>query len=205
MSVNGVKNNPINYGAPNLDPVYANMAKQKPAPEIKGGKDKITISGLDRKSESVLSSEQVDKIKEMLAESNRRAELFREMIERLLQQQAGVSFGFKANNILRQHYSRLGEFFAKLEVDDATQKWAEEQISEDGYWGVKQTSERILNFAKAYAGDDPAKLELMYNAAMAGFGGAQKAWGGEMPSITQQTREAVEKGFQEWRESLNNE
>lgn len=39
-------------------------------------------------------------------------------------------------------------------VDAATKAQAQKDISEDGYYGVKQTSERLFDFASALAGDD---------------------------------------------------
>ena len=68
-------------------------------------------------------------------------------------------------------------------------------MSEDGYWGVKQTSGRILDFAKALAGDDPEKMEKMRSAFEKGYKMAEKTWGGELPEISKQTYEAVMKGF----------
>lgn len=35
-------------------------------------------------------------------------------------------------------------------VDEETQKQAQADIAEDGYWGVEQTSDRILDFAKPF-------------------------------------------------------
>ena len=45
-------------------------------------------------------------------------------------------------------------------VDEETQKQAQADIAEDGYWGVEQTSDRILDFAKALSGNDPEKADL---------------------------------------------
>ena len=42
-------------------------------------------------------------------------------------------------------------------VDAAAKAKAQELISEDGYYGVKQTSQRIFDFASALAGDDVEK------------------------------------------------
>jgi hypothetical protein len=44
-------------------------------------------------------------------------------------------------------------------VDAATKAQAEEDISDDGYWGVEQTSDRIIDFATALTGGDPDKIE----------------------------------------------
>ena len=49
-------------------------------------------------------------------------------------------------------YALLRE--GKLEVDPEVKAQAQKDIAEDGYWGVEQTSERLLSFAKALAGGD---------------------------------------------------
>ena len=49
-------------------------------------------------------------------------------------------------------------------VDAATKVQAQADIAEDGYWGVNATSDRIVDFAVALAGDDPDKLEEMRSA-----------------------------------------
>ncbi|MCL2253326.1 MAG: hypothetical protein FWC09_02695 [Lachnospiraceae bacterium] len=88
----------------------------------------------------------------------------------------------------------------KLTVDAATRDQAVQDISEDGYWGVKQTSERILDFAKALTGGDPSKIDEMEKAFEKGFKMAEKIWGGKLPEISQQTFDAVRDGFQKMRE-----
>lgn len=80
-------------------------------------------------------------------------------------------------------------------VDAATKAEAQQAISEDGYWGVKQTSQRIFDFAKAIAGDDEKMMRKMQNAVEKGFKEAGKAWGREMPSITSETHNAVNELF----------
>ena len=49
--------------------------------------------------------------------------------------------------------------------------------SEDGYWGVKQTSQRLFDFASALAGDDVDKMKEMQAAMEKGYKMATKAWG----------------------------
>ena len=49
-------------------------------------------------------------------------------------------------------------------ADADTIAQAKEDISENGYWGVKQTSERIFSFAQALAGDDEEKMTKMKEA-----------------------------------------
>ena len=89
----------------------------------------------------------------------------------------------------------------KFTVDEQTQEEAKQAISEDGYWGVKNTSIRIVNFAKALVGGDPARAEEMREAFMKGYQAAEKIWGGTLPEITQQTYDASMKLFDEWKAS----
>lgn len=86
-------------------------------------------------------------------------------------------------------------------VDEATKKQAQEDISEDGYWGVKQTSQRLFDFASALAGDDPEKMKKMQAAMQKGFDEATKTWGKDLPSISKDTLEAANKLFEDYYKS----
>lgn len=83
-------------------------------------------------------------------------------------------------------------------ADADTIAQAKEDISENGYWGVKQTSERIFSFAQALAGDDEEKMTKMKEAFEKGFKEATKTWGKELPGISQDTRDAVLKKFDDY-------
>ena len=54
-------------------------------------------------------------------------------------------------------------------VDPATKAQAQADIAEDGYWGVNQTSDRIIQFATALTGGDPDKIESMREAFKKGY------------------------------------
>lgn len=84
-------------------------------------------------------------------------------------------------------------------IDEAAKKKAQEEISEDGYWGVKQTSDRILDFAKALSGDDSSKADLLLDAFKQGFKEATKTWGKDLPDISQKTYDAVVEKFNKWK------
>ena len=83
-------------------------------------------------------------------------------------------------------------------VDAATKEQAQNDISEDGYWGVKQTSQRLFDFASALAGDDVDKMKEMQKAMEKGFKLATGAWGRELPGICQNTFDAANKLFDEY-------
>jgi len=83
-------------------------------------------------------------------------------------------------------------------VDTATKEQAQKDISEDGYWGVKQTSQRLFDFASALASDDVDKMKEMQKAMEKGFKLATGAWGRELPSICQDTFDAANKLFDDY-------
>ena len=88
-------------------------------------------------------------------------------------------------------------------VDPAVKAQAQEDIAEDGYWGVEQTSDRILSFAKALTGGDPELIDKMQEAFEKGFKEATKSWGKELPDISQKTYDAVMEKFEAWRKEAN--
>lgn len=91
----------------------------------------------------------------------------------------------------------------KVTVDDATRAQAQEDISEDGYWGVKQTSQRLFDFASALAGDDEEKMKKMQDAMLEGYKQATAAWGRDLPQISQDTLNAANKLFEDYYASKN--
>ncbi len=87
-------------------------------------------------------------------------------------------------------------------VDKDTIEKAKEDVSENGYYGVEKTSERILTFAKALAGDDPSKADKLIEAFKKGYKQAEKIWGGNgLPEISKKTYDAVLKKFDDWKAS----
>lgn len=86
-------------------------------------------------------------------------------------------------------------------VDAKTKAQAKKDIAEDGYWGVEQTSDRILDFAKALSGNDPKQADKLLNAFKKGYDQATKAWGKKLPDISQRTYDAVVKKFEAWKNS----
>ena len=86
----------------------------------------------------------------------------------------------------------------KYTVDAATKAQAQMDVGEDGYWGVKQTAQRLFDFAGALAGDDVDKMKDMQKAMEKGFKLATKAWGRELPKISQDTLDAANKLFENY-------
>lgn len=135
-----------------------------------------------------------DTIAKLKADADARFSQLRGIVEQLITKQSNTS---KTASIWEQF--KNGVLNGTIEVDPATAKQAQEDISEDGYWGVKQTSERILDFAKAISGGDPDKAEEMREAIKKGYESAADLWGGELPEISQKTYDAVMKGIDDWK------
>ena len=90
-------------------------------------------------------------------------------------------------------------------VDAETAAQAQADIADDGYWGVNQTSDRLVDFAKALTGGDSSKIESMRSAIKKGFDEAKKLWGGELPEISQKTYDATMKKLDEWAKGTETE
>ncbi len=131
----------------------------------------------------------VDRLK---ADADRRMQSLRELVQKLLLRQ-GETYT-EATDI----YQQLRE--GKVSVDDETRVQAQKDIAEDGYWGVEQTSNRLVEFAKALSGSDPSKANKMIDAVKKGLEEAKKAWGGDLPEICQKTIDTTIKKLEEWRD-----
>ncbi|MCI5968988.1 hydrogenase-4 component G [Helicobacter sp.] len=79
-------------------------------------------------------------------------------------------------------------------LSELTQEEAKALISDDGFFGIPKTSERIADLVLAGAGDDVEKLKAGREGILRGYKQAEKSWGGELPEISQKTLEkALEK------------
>ncbi len=79
-----------------------------------------------------------------------------------------------------------------------TPEEAQSLISEDGYFGVKQTSERIFRFAVGIAGGDVTRIDEIRKGLEQGFAEAKQAFGGWLPDISYQTYDAVVEKLDKW-------
>lgn len=149
------------------------------------------------KKNAKVDSETIAKLK---ADADQRLSQLKGIVEQLITKQGKTSETVSIWSQFRQ-----GVLDGTITVDEATAKQAQEDISEDGYWGVKQTSERILDFAKALTGGDSSKVEDIRTAIEKGFSEAAKLWGDELPEISQKTHDAVMKGLDEWAKQATEE
>ncbi len=90
-----------------------------------------------------------------------------------------------------------------IDVSELTPDQAQELISEDGYLGVEQTSDRIVQFAISLMGNDPGKLEEIKGYIDKGFQMASNALGGNLPEISMQTYDAIMEKLDAWFENFD--
>ncbi len=154
--------------------------------------DRVELSSDAKAATKMTDSERASLVQSLKDDLNNQMTRFTNMMVQNFQKQ-GINFSM-AN----------GDDFWKMmasgnyTVDAKTKADAQAAISEDGYWGVKQTSQRIFDFASALAGDDVEKMKKYQEAVEKGFGEAEKSWGGSLPSICGDTHTAINKLFDDY-------
>ncbi len=76
-------------------------------------------------------------------------------------------------------------------IAELSQSEAAELVSEDGIFGIEQTSQRIANFVISGAGGDEDRFRAGREGMIEGFKQAEAMWGGELPEISQKTMQAA--------------
>lgn len=156
--------------------------------------DKSSDTGKATYSVNKMSAEdRAALVKQLKADQESRQQQLTNIVKQMMGQQATTDA--TSND--------MWKFLAKgnYTVDAQTKAQAQKDISEDGYYGVKQTSERLFDFASALAGDDVEKMKKMQAAMQKGFQQATGAWGQKLPDICQQTLDAANKKFEEYYKS----
>ena len=87
---------------------------------------------------------------------------------------------------------------SSADIATMTPEDAKKLVAEDGYWGVKQTSERIFKQAVAISGNDPTRIDKVKEGILTGFGMARTALGSALPDISAKTLDAVMKKLDDW-------
>ena len=196
MSVNGVNN----YSG------YKATASTKPAAKGKTqeakteGKATVEDGAVYEKSSSekkatytinkMSEEERAAIVRQMKQDQIDRQSKLTELVSQMLSKQGGV---VKIADLFR------GDNLKNFTPEEIAK--AKEDVAEDGYWGVKQTSQRMFDFASALAGDDVEKMKEMEAAMEKGFKKAGAAWGEDLPELCQETMKAARQLFQDYYDS----
>lgn len=189
MSLNGVTNVYSSYTSYKKTEVkVSSQSKSEDTNTSEGATYQSTINNETDRSAIVAA---------LKADAEARTNSFKSMVQDMLAKQ-GHKF-VNADDIWKKLAS--GDFT----VDKATADEAKAAISEDGYWGVNQTSQRIFDMAVSLSGGDEDKMNDMLEAFKEGFAQATKAWGKELPDISHQTYDAVMEKFENYKTSKTEE
>lgn len=198
MSVQGISSATNAYAAYNetakTDTVSKTEAEKTAADKTNSQETKADTY---RKKAEMSSAERKALVQKLKADSEKRMESFRALVEKMFLQQGQK---FTDTDDMWKALAK-GDFT----VDAETAAQAKEDISEDGYWGVEQTSQRIFDFAQSLSGGDEDKMEEMLEAFKKGFSQATKSWGQDLPEISQNTYDAVLKKFEDYKKSSDEE
>ena len=135
-------------------------------------------------------------VAKLKADQQSRMESMQNLVKKLLGQQ-GSKFSIANGTNLASQFRTAAQ-----NADPATIQAAKESISENGYWGVNQTSDRLVSMAIALSGGDPDKADEMMAAIEKGYKQATNAWGEKLPSICQDTMEATRQKMQDWKNGI---
>jgi len=196
MSVNGITNVAQTYDNKSTSKTKANQDKQNEvAKQENSNNDTAAVyeKSNTKEKQNKIYKRDSDTVERMMADAEKSAQNLRDLVEKMLLKQ-GQTF-----NDSTDIYSLLRE--GKVKVDSETSAQAQRDIAEDGYWGINQTSDRLVSFAKALTGGDPSKVDEMIKAVKKGFELATKAWGGELPEISKNTLDAAISKMEAWRDS----
>lgn len=195
--LNSINNNSTNAYAKtssaSVDPKTASILDSadaiiKQQEEAKANADSFEVSSVSANASGVYTAQDFtasSKVEELdvqaLAAS--RMDDFSNMLSKMIDGQA------KTSTVAKDIYS------------DAV-KQAQEDVAEGGRWSAETVANDLLDMAKALSGGDPDNFAVLKEAVEKGFEAAEKAWGGELPSITKDTYDKVMAGFDAWEQEL---
>jgi len=165
----------------------------------KANTDRVEFSKDTKVTGKMSDSDRAALVQSLKADLDNQMTRFTNMMTQMFQKQGITGMTAQGDDLWRRIAS--GNFV----VDAQTKAEAQQAISEDGYWGVKQTSQRIFDFAYALAGDDTAKMKEMQAAVEKGFDQATKSWGRSLPAISDQTHSAINDLFDSYYEEAGEE
>ena len=190
MSVNGITNATSVYPTAQTTKKAASTAKESvsASAEDTGVVYEASSTATDGKSDKITDYSSI--VASMKKELSSKNEQLQNLVTQLLGKQAGK-------------YTKLADLFKNINADPATIEQAKKDIGEDGYWGVEQTSDRLVSMAQALSGGNPEYADKMIAAIKKGFDQATEVWGEDLPDICKNTIDAAVKKMEDWRDSLS--
>lgn len=201
MDVSSVNNSTSTYAAnASTDAVKEEAAaKSKASEEAAKEKEEGVVfeKSTAKKTDSANQIYNRDSIVAKLkADQQSRIDSMNSLVRKLLGSQAKKFDLANSDNLANTFREVAGKADAKTIAE------AKASIGEDGYWGVNQTSDRLVSMAIALSGGDSSKADEMLSAIEKGYKQATKAWGEDLPQICQDTMEATRQKMNDWKNGV---
>lgn len=201
MELNGVNSSAYTNAA-----TYSTSASQPKTDNAKAKGD-VGEAVVYEKSESAATSKKTygatskkadaATIEKLKADAEARYSQMASLVEKLMTKQGNTSKIASLSDLMK------GVVDGTVEVDEETVAQAKKDVADDGYWGVDQTADRIVSFAKALTGGDASKVEEMRKAVEKGYKEATKTWGDKLPEISKKTLDKVNELMDKWASDSN--
>jgi len=132
-----------------------------------------------------------DELKELKKQIEENTNAFTFKLEQTQVSITAISVG-KADDKFQEDYEEFQNFLKDIgyngkKIADLSQDEAKELVSEDGFFGIDQTSQRIADFVIKGANGDEDLLKAGLEGIMQGFDEAEKIWGDTLPDISYKT------------------
>ncbi len=97
-----------------------------------------------------------------------------------------------SNNTVQQNHEAFQSFLNDIGYNgqplaELSQEEAAALVSDEGFFGISQTAERIANFVISGSGSNENLLRAGREGMLQGFKEAEEIWGSELPEISQKT------------------
>jgi hypothetical protein len=199
MDVSSLNNSTSTYAATSTTDSAKSQAASQESTSTASVKDEAAVYEKSTETKKDSANQIYDKesiVAKLKADQQSRIDSMNSLVQKLLGKQAEKFDIANSNNLASTFRTIAGQ------VDQATIDEAKESISEDGYWGVNQTSDRLVSMAIALSGGDTDKADEMMAAIEKGYKQATKAWGEDLPQISQDTLEATRQKMEDWKNGI---
>jgi len=110
---------------------------------------------------------------------------------------SSTSVDFQASGVndqFQKNYEAFQNFLDSIGYDgkpiaELSQNEASDLVSDDGFFGIDKTAERIANFVIQGSGGDESMMRSGREGILQGFDEAESIWGGKLPDISYKTIE----------------
>lgn len=201
MELNGINSNTYAaYTTPATQPASSNAEEVKADAKDEAAVYEKSTAKTDVTYTAAGKSGKTDQatINKLKSDAEARYSQLASLVEKLMTKQSDTYKYSTLSDLMK------GVQSGEVSVDAATVAQAKKDVADDGYWGVEQTAERIVSFAKALTGGDSSKIEEMRQAIEKGFSQATKTWGDKLPEISSKTYDRINEMLDEWAKDAKN-